>query len=94
MASPKGRKDGGGLANIVEPGPLTIKSFIEVFWLKEKLDLAELARLRRVEKWTIESLARHFGLGTTAIKEWLSKAKKSPGLAGLTKRPSNIRGRC
>lgn len=60
--------------------------------MKEKLDLAELARLRWVERWTIEKLAGHFGLGTTAIKGRLSNIKKSPGLAGLAKRPSNIRG--
>ena len=61
--------------------------------MKEKLDLAELARLRWVEKWTIERLAGHFGLGTTAVKGWLSKVKEKPRLAGLAKRPSNIRGR-
>lgn len=61
--------------------------------MKEKLDLVELARLRWVEKWTIERLARHFDAGTTTIKERISKIRHSPHLAGLEDQPPNMRGR-
>jgi DNA-binding transcriptional regulator LsrR (DeoR family) len=42
---------------------------IAALWKKEQIDLAELARLRWVEKWKYERLAAHFGVGRTKIKE-------------------------
>ncbi|MGZ6434971.1 MAG: hypothetical protein ACXWRE_16665 [Pseudobdellovibrionaceae bacterium] len=86
-------KVGGGGPNLVEPGQPTISSLIRVSWVKEKLDLAELARLRWIELWTIKRLADHFGISATAIKDRLRAIKKNPSRGGFASRPSNIRGR-
>ena len=66
---------GGGCPNIVEPEPLTLKVEIAVLWKKEQLDLAELARLRWVEKWTRMQIADHFGLSRTTVCNWLRQAQ-------------------
>ncbi len=59
---------GGGDPNLCEPEPLTSKVTIAAMWKKEQIDLAELARLRWVEKWNIERIASHLGIGTTTLK--------------------------
>lgn len=67
---------GGGGPNLVEPQALTVSIGRKVVWRKDKVDLIELAKLRWVDKWTIERLASHFGLGTTSIKMNLRLLKK------------------
>ncbi|MEZ4815743.1 MAG: hypothetical protein R3A80_11130 [Bdellovibrionota bacterium] len=67
---------GGGGPNLVEPQALTVSIGRVVVWRKDKVDLTELAKLRWVDKWTIERLASHFGLGTTSIKMNLRLLKK------------------
>ena len=65
---------------------------IAALWKKEQIDLAELARLRWVEKWRYERLAVHFDLGRTTIRDWIRRIKADPGLAGLSGSPRAIRG--
>ena len=62
---------GGGDPKLCEPEPLTSKVTIAALWKKEQIDLAELARLRWVEKWKIERIASHAGIGTTSVKRSL-----------------------
>lgn len=57
---------------------------IAALWKREKLDLAELARLRWVEKWKIERIASHFGAGATAVKRRLIQLRESPSLTEWT----------
>lgn len=66
---------------------------IAVLWKKEQIDLAELARLRWVEKWKRQRLAEHFGIGRTTVRDWLRRIKDKPSLAGLDSKPPTIRGR-
>ncbi len=67
---------GGGGPNLVEPQALTVSIGRKVAWRKDRVDLTELAKLRWVDKWTIERLAKHFGLGTTSIKMNLRQLRK------------------
>jgi len=41
------------------------------------INLSELAKLRQIEKWKIESLAAHFEVGTTTLKRKLRALKKA-----------------
>jgi len=83
---------GGGGPNLCEPEPLTSKVVIAALWKKEQIDLAELARLRWVEKWRYERLAEHFGIGRTTVRHFLREIKDNPKIAGLAQRPAAIRG--
>jgi hypothetical protein len=86
-------KFGGGGPNLCEPEPLTSKVVIAALWKKEQIDLAELARLRWVEKWSNQRLADYFGMSPTTAKGLLRRIKANPGLAGLREPPPVIRGR-
>lgn len=72
--------------------PLTSKVIIKALWKKEQIDLAELARLRWVEKWRYERLADHFGVGRTTVRRFLGQIKDNPKIAALAQRPPAIRG--
>ena len=79
----KGLSYGGVDANLVEPQKLTVNRFYEVLWKKQEIDLTVLAKLRWIDKWSIERLAKHFDLGTTAIKCRLKALKSKPKLASI-----------
>ena len=83
---------GGGGPNLLESEPLTSKVTITALWKKEQLDLAELARLRWVEKWKYERLAEYFGVGRTTVRDHIRAIKAKPGLAGLHSKPPVFRG--
>jgi hypothetical protein len=44
--------------------------------MRPKIDLAELAKLRFVEKWPLQRLARHYGRGLPAIYQALRELEK------------------
>jgi hypothetical protein len=62
-------------------------------WKKEQIDLAELVRLRWVEKWRYERLAERFGVGRTTVRDLIRQIKASPALGGYSVPPPVIRGR-
>ena len=65
---------------------------IAALWKKEQIDLAELARLRWVEKWKYERLAEHFGIGRTTVRDFIRQIKTNPAIGGLSAPPPVIRG--
>lgn len=70
-----------------------MKTVIAASWRKEQIDLAELARLRWVEKWKYKRLAEHFGVGGNAVRDCVRRIKAQPALGGLSAKPPVIRGR-
>jgi hypothetical protein len=86
-------KAGGGGNILVEPGLPTVNSFIGMTWVKAKLDLAALARLRWIKRWSIDRLSEHFGVSGTRVKRQIRAIRRNPRSGGLSKTPPNIRGR-
>lgn len=85
--------NGGGCAKLHElSGPVVSISY-KLAWEREYLDLTELARLRWVEGWKIERLARYFEVSRTAIKERLRAIKKNPGRVGISIPKKQIYGK-
>ncbi len=73
---PKGElKIGGGGPNLLEPEPITSKVEIAVSWKKEQVDLARLAHLRWIDKWSYEQIAVELGIGRTKVIAELRKAR-------------------
>jgi hypothetical protein len=58
---------------VVEPQGATVCKEYAISWRRQEFNLAELAKLRWVDNWTMDQLTRHFGIGSTAIKERLQK---------------------
>lgn len=79
-------------AILLEPEPLTLKLTIAALWKKEQIDLAELARLRWVEKWKYERLSEHFDIGRSTVRDYIRAIKSYPLLAGLKAKPPAVRG--
>jgi len=69
----------------------TSKVVIAALWKREQIDLAELARLRWVERWKYERLANHFGIGRTTVRDLIRQIKATPSLSGLSAKPTVIR---
>lgn len=63
---------GGGCPKVLEPKTLTVRRFYPIQWKRDKVNLTELANLRWIEKWRIERIAAHLGLGTTKVKRELA----------------------
>lgn len=84
--------NGGAYAKLQEPGELTISQAYKLNWEREYLDLAELARLRWIEEWKIERLAKYFEVSRTAIKERLRCIKNNPKRAGVDFKIKPVRG--
>ncbi len=59
-------------------------------WREPKVDLAELAKLRWIEKWTRSDLAKRYGRTETAIQNLFQEIKKKdfkvPGLSDSDRR--------
>ncbi len=67
--------NGGGCAKLHELGGLTISHFSKAAWERECIDLAELARLRRVEKLTVEEIAERVGRSSSGVKKALRRSR-------------------
>ncbi len=57
--------------------PINIKRVYSVIWRRSKLDLAELAKNRWVNKWSIKRLATHHDRAQDTIQMHLSALRKS-----------------
>lgn len=66
-----------------EPGSPTASNRYRVTWERECIDLAELARLRWIERWRIERIAAHLNVGTTSVKRGLRAIEADPELAKI-----------
>lgn len=62
-------------------------------WVKAKLDLAALARLRWIERWSIDRLAEHFGMSGTNVKRHIQAIRRNSRMGGLSMTPLKMRGR-
>jgi hypothetical protein len=65
--------------------PLKVVKTYSVQWQKPRIDRAELARLRFIEKWSLSRLAAHYGKSKNAIEWHLQVSRKRdfklPGLS-------------
>ncbi len=52
--------------------PLVVVREHRVAWMRPKIDLVELARLRR-EGWTLKKIREHLGVSKTALYEARSR---------------------
>lgn len=69
--------------NLVEP--LQVVKTHSVQWQKPRIDRAELARLRFIDKWSVSRLAAHYDKSKNAIQYYLQTSKKRGlKLAGLS----------
>jgi len=67
---------GEGWAKVVEPqGALGCREYV-ILWKRQQIDLAELAKRRWVENWTIERLALEYRICRTSVKRYLGICKK------------------
>jgi hypothetical protein len=73
-------QNGEGCANLLEPSVLSCNEFYSVAWQRDVIDFTELASKRWIEKWTMERLADHFGVGRTAVVRHLGLIRKNPSL--------------
>lgn len=70
--------NGAGCHKLQEPGKLVVSQTYCMSWDRIYLNLTEVARLRWVERWSLDDIALHFGTTYTAIKERLRAAKLNP----------------
>jgi hypothetical protein len=64
------------LPRLVEP--IVVIREYEFQWVRPKVDLAGLAKLRLIEEWPIQRLVRHFGVSQVTIFRELARLKKEP----------------
>lgn len=69
---------GAGCRKLQEPEWLVVSQTYSMSWDRIYLNLTEVARLRWVERWNIDSIALHFATTPVAIKERLRAAKENP----------------
>lgn len=74
------RRNAGG-PMLVEP--LAVARMYEIQWRKKTLDLAELAKLRWVEMWSIGRIAEALDRSPNTI-DWALQALKKGGLQKLS----------
>lgn len=60
-------------ALLVEPS-VVVREY-QAQWKRPAIDVAELARLRHVEKWTVEKIALHFKVGVATVWRKLAAIK-------------------
>jgi len=63
-------------------GRLTVGHFSKAAWERECIDLAELARLRRVERLTVDEIAQRVGRSSSGVKKALRRERVSSNLPG------------
>ena len=73
-------KVGDGCANLLERSVLSISAFYSFAWKRDFIDYTELASKRWVDKWSMDKLADHFGVGRTAVIRHLGKIRSNPKL--------------
>ncbi len=56
--------------------PLVVARIYEIKWRKERLDLAELAKLRWVKMWSLGRIAKAMGRSPNTIDWGLQRLKK------------------
>jgi hypothetical protein len=69
--------DGCRLPRLVEP--IVVIREYEFQWVRPKVDLAGLAKLRFIEEWPIERLTGHFGVSQVTIYRELARLRKEQG---------------
>jgi hypothetical protein len=71
-----------GCANLPEPDRLAVSINYKVTWERNNINLAELARLRWVERWQIARIADHFEVCGSAVSQALRRIEAKPALVG------------
>lgn len=74
---------GGGCAKLYElRGNLTASKRYQNHWERQCINLAELARLRWVEKWSPNRIAAHLSCTKAGVCSALRRHVKDPGKVG------------
>ena len=77
-------------AMLVEPDSLTVTETYKVQWRQPKTDLCALAKLRWIEKWSVNRLAEHLGKSPETIQMYLCRMRKPGGLDSLKLSPEEL----
>ena len=56
--------------------PAVVGRWVSFQWIRPGIDLAELAKLRKIENWPLQKLARHFGCGLSALSRHLERMEE------------------
>ena len=80
----RAQRNGAGCRKLPEPGRLVVSQTYNMSWDRIYLNLTEVARLRWVERWSLDSIALHFATTKIAIKERLRSAKLNPSRVDWT----------
>lgn len=65
--------------------PLLVRVDLNIQWERPKLDLAELARKRWIEKWSVSRMAGYFGRSPETIQMHICKLRKGEGSLNFLK---------
>jgi hypothetical protein len=65
---------------LLEHGEHSISRAYAILWKKQTVDFTELAKKRWIDRWSMECLASHFGLGRTATIRYLGLCRLNPEL--------------
>jgi len=84
---------GEGRANLLETSVLSVGLKSEVIWIKNKIDLQDLAVKRWVDRLSMDELARHFDCGRTAIVRKVGQLKRNPDLILDGRARSHVKSR-
>lgn len=87
------RKLGEGYAKLLETSVLSTAVSHQIVWIKDKVDLQDLAIKRWVDRLSMDELARHFNCGRTAIVRKIGQLKRSPDMILDGKVRSHVKSR-
>jgi hypothetical protein len=73
-------KFGAGNARVGEPIGAAVSRRYAISWKRQELDLTELAKLRWVERRTVDDLVKHFNVGRAFLVAELGRIKANPDL--------------
>jgi hypothetical protein len=70
--------NGVGHAKLLESSVISVGLYYNVVWIKDKIDLQDLAIKRWIDRLSMEDLAKHFNCGRTTIIRKLAYLRKNP----------------
>ena len=71
---------GAGDGKLGKPTGATVSRRYSISWKRQELDLTELAKLRWIERLSMDALAKKFGVGRTFLVAELGRIQKDPNL--------------
>ena len=71
---------GAGNGRVDEPPGASVSRRYAISWKRQELDLTELAKLRWIERRTVDDLVKHFKVGRTFLVVELGRIRANPDL--------------